>query len=322
MSAPPSADGAVAPPRSPGLSKVATGIAGLDEVTLGGLPRGRTTLVAGAAGAGKSLFGIEFLVRGARDLGEPGVLMSFEESRDELVENVSSMGYDVEQLERDGLLVVDAVRVDRTQFIETGGFDLEGLFLRLGAAVDQIGATRVTLDTIEVLFSALGNEAIIRAELSRLFRWLKDRGLTTVVTGERGRAGEMTRFGIEEYVSDCVIVLDHRVDQEISTRRLRVVKYRGSLHGTNEYPFLITATGLVVVPITSLGLDYAAPRERLSTGIDELDEMVDGGIYRASTLLVGGGAGTGKTSICAHVAAAACARGEKVVFFSLEESPA
>ncbi len=316
----PAAETSAAPER-PQLAKAPTGITGLDEVTGGGLPRGRTTLVAGAAGAGKSLFGIEFLVRGARDFGEPGVLLSFEESGDELAQNVASLGFDVEQLERDGLLVVDAVHVDRSEFVETGAFDLEGLFLRLGAAVDRIGAKRVTLDTIEVLFSALGNEAIIRAELGRLFRWLKDRGLTAVVTGERGPTGTMTRFGIEEYVSDCVIVLDHRVDQEVSTRRLRVVKYRGSLHGTNEYPFLITEDGLVVVPITSVGLQYDAPTARVSTGVADLDEMLGGGVYEASTLLVGGGAGTGKTSIACHVVNAACERGDRALFFSLEESP-
>lgn len=306
----------------PGLAKAPSGIAGLDAVTGGGLPRGRPTLVTGGAGSGKTLFGIEFLVHGARDLGEPGVLLTFEETRDDIVTNVASLGFDVPQLESDGLLAVDAFRLDPGEIVETGDFDLEGLFIRLASAVEAVGARRVVLDTIEVLFSALPNESIIRGELGRLFRWLKDRGLTVVVTGESGRDGHLTRFGIEEYVSDCVIALDHRVLNEISTRRLRVVKYRGSVHGTNEYPFLITDRGLHVVPLTSVGLDYDAPDERVPTGIDELDSMLSGGVYRGSSLMIGGTAGTGKTSIAAHMVEAACARGERVLFLSLEESPA
>src|SRR5689334_14357209 len=224
-----------------GLEKAPTGIAGFDEITHGGLPRGRPTLVTGAAGSGKTLFGVEFLVRGARDHGEPGVLLAFEETQDDLVTNVSSLGFDLAQLERDGLLAVDAFRLDPSEIVETGAFDLDGLFIRLAAAVESVGAKRVVLDTIELLFGALPNESIVRGELGRLFRWLKERGLTVVITGERGREGRLTRYGIEEYVSDCVVSLDHRVEDEISTRRLRVVKYRGSLHGTNEYPFLITS---------------------------------------------------------------------------------
>ncbi len=305
-----------------GLEKAPTGISGLDEITGGGLPRGRPTLVTGGAGSGKTLFGLEFLVRGARDFDEPGVLLAFEEMRDDLVVNVASLGFDLEGLEREGLIAIDAFRLDPTEIVETGEFDLDGLFIRLAGAVEAVGARRVVLDTIEVLFSALPNEAIVRGELGRLFRWLKERGLTVVVTGERGREDQMTRFGIEEYVSDCVIVLDHRVSDAISTRRLRVVKYRGSLHGTNEYPFLITDRGLVVVPITSVGLGYDASEERVSTGIAELDTMLAGGVYRGSSVMISGTAGTGKTSIAAHITDAACARGERVLFLSLEESPA
>lgn len=305
-----------------GLEKAPTGIAGFDEITHGGLPRGRPTLVTGAAGSGKTLFGIEFLVRGIRDHGEPGVLLTFEEGQVDLTANVSSLGFDLDQLERDGLLAVDAFQLDPSEIVETGAFDLEGLFIRLAAAVESVGAKRVVLDTIELLFGALPNEAIVRGELGRLFRWLKERGLTVVITGERGREGQLTRFGIEEYVSDCVVVLDHRVEEEISTRRLRVVKYRGSLHGTNEYPFLITADGLVVVPITSLELSYSASEERVSTGIDRLDEMLAGGIYRGSSVMISGTAGTGKTSIAAQMVDAVCARGERALYFSLEESPA
>jgi circadian clock protein KaiC len=304
-----------------GPEKVATGITGFDEVTGGGLPRGRPTLVTGAAGSGKTLFGIEFLVRGARDYGEPGVLLAFEEEKSDLVTNVASLGFDLPQLERDGLLAVDAFRLDPSEIIATGSFDLEGLFIRLASAVESVGAKRVVLDTVELLFSALPNEAIIRGELSRLFRWLKERGLTTVVTSERGSADQLSRFGIEEYVSDCVVALDHRVNDEISTRRLRVVKYRGSLHGTNEYPFLITERGLVVVPITSLGLTYEVSTERVSTGIGPLDEMLSGGVFRGSSVMISGTAGTGKSSIGALMVDAACARGERAVFFSFEESP-
>jgi len=312
---------ATAPSGRPGLEKAATGIRGFDEVTGGGVPRGRPTLVTGAAGSGPTLFGIEFLVRGARDFGEPGVLLAFEEGQHDLTTNVASLGFDLEQLEQDGLLAIDAFRLDPAEIVETGAFDLEGLFIRLAMAVESVGAKRVFLDTIELLFAALPNEAIIRGELGRLFRWLKERGLTVVISGERGKEGDLTRFGIEEYVSDCVVTLDHRVEDQISTRRLRVVKYRGSLHGTNEYPFLITEHGLVVVPITSVGLTYEASDERISTGIPRLDEMMAGGVFRGSSVMISGTAGTGKTSIGALMADACCARGEKALFFSFEESP-
>ena len=278
-------------------------------------------MVTGASGSGKSLFGMEFLVRGARDLGEPGVLLSFEESAADLRQNVASLGFDLARLEADGLLVVDAIHVDPSEVVNAGAFDLDGLFIRLASAVDEVGAKRVVLDTIEVLFSALGNEGVVRGELGRLFGWLKDRGLTTVVTGERGREGQLPRFGIEEYVSDCVIVLDHRVSDDISTRRLRVAKYRGSSHGTNEYPFLITDRGFSVLPITSLGLSYGASTERVSTGMPELDEMLGGGVFRGTTVMVSGSAGTGKTTIAAAMVDAACARGERALFVSFEESP-
>jgi circadian clock protein KaiC len=304
-----------------GPEKAQTGITGFDEITGGGLPRGRPTLVTGAAGSGKTLFGIEFLVRGARDYGEPGVLLAFEEAQSDLATNVASLGFDLDQLEKDGVLAIDAFRLDPAEIIETGSFDLEGLFIRLAMAVESVGAKRVFLDTIELLFSALPNEAIIRGELGRLFRWLKERDLTVVISGERGKEGDLTRFGIEEYVSDCVVTLDHRAEDQISTRRLRVVKYRGSLHGTNEYPFLITERGLVVVPITSVGLTYGASDERISSGIPRLDEMLAGGVYRGSSVMISGTAGTGKTSIGALMANASCARGEKALFFSFEESP-
>src|ERR1035437_1300700 len=303
------------------LAKAPSGIRGFDQVTDGGLPRGRPTLVTGSSGSGKTLFGIEFLVRGARDFGEPGVLMTFEESATDVVENVASLGFDLAQLEKDGLLVVDAIHIDPGKILAAGAFDLDGLFIRLASAVEEVGAKRVVLDTIEVLFGALGNEGIVRGELGRLFGWLKDRGLTAVVTGERGRQGQLTRFGIEEYVSDCVIVLDHRVSDEISTRRLRVAKYRGSEHGTNEYPFLITNKGLTVLPITSVGLSYGASSERVSTGMAQLDRMLGGGVHRGSTVMVTGGAGTGKTTLAAQVVDAACARGERALFISFEESP-
>lgn len=315
-------------PASPttGLSKAPTGISGFDEITHGGLPRGRPSLVAGAAGSGKTLFGIEFLVRGATEHAEPGVLLSFEETAADLAANVASLGFDLPGLQDRGLLALDSFRLDPTDFVEAGQFDLEGLFVRLQLAVDSVGAKRVVLDTIEVLLGALPDPTVVRSELGRLFRWLKERDLTAVITGERdadlgGTQGRLTRAGIEEFVSDCVVVLDHRVQDSVSTRHLRVAKYRGSLHGTSEYPFLITERGFVVVPLTSVGLEYDASEERVTSGIADLDEMLGGGVFRGSSVLISGSAGTGKTSIGATMAAAACAAGERALLLSFEESP-
>jgi circadian clock protein KaiC len=305
----------------PGLEKAPTGIPGLDQITEGGLPRGRVSLVAGSAGAGKTLLGLEFLVAGARKYGEPGVLVSFEESVEKVTLNVRSLGFDLDQLQRDGLLKVISFQVEPAEIISTGAFDLEPIFLILDDAISRIGARRIVLDTVEVLFGAFGDDSTIRAELNRLARWLEERGVTAIMTGERGDRN-LTRHGIEEYVTDCVIVLDHRVTEEISTRRLRVVKYRGSAHGTNEFPFLISARGFVVLPITSVALDYGASDERTSTGVDRLDHMLGGGVFRGSTTLVTGTAGTGKTSLGAHLVNAACGRGERALWVLLEESPA
>ena len=303
------------------LPKAPTGIPGLDEITGGGFPKGRPTLVCGSAGCGKTLLAMEFLVRGATEYGEPGVFMAFEETAPELSQNVRSLGFDLDDLFRKKLLIVDFVHVERNEIDETGDYDLEGLFIRLGAAIDQIGAKRVVLDTIETLFSGLQNEGILRAELRRLFRWLKDKGVSAVITGERGD-GTLTRKGLEEYISDCVILLDHRVADQLSTRRLRVVKYRGTAHGTNEYPFLIDEKGFSVLPITSLGLQHAVSDERISTGVGRLDTMLGGqGLYRGSTVLISGTAGTGKTSLAAHMVNASGERGEKCLYFSFEESP-
>ena len=302
------------------LPKAATGIAGLDEITGGGLPRGRPTLVCGSAGCGKTMLAAEFLARGAIEQGEPGVFMMFEENAAELTENMRSIGIDLDELERRGLLVLDHVHIERTEIEETGEYDLEGLFIRLGHAIDSIGAKRVVLDTVEALFSGLPNHAVLRAELRRLFRWLKDRGMTAVITGERGETS-LTRYGLEEYVADCVIMLDHRIVEQVSTRRLRVIKYRGSAHGTNEYPFLIGEKGLSVLPITSLRLDHVALEERVSTGIAGLDDMLGGqGVFRGSSVLVSGLPGTGKSTFGASFAEAACARGEKALYFAYEES--
>ncbi len=316
------ASGSSAPkPASDALAKAATGIQGFDEITGGGLPRGRPTLVCGSAGCGKTLFGMEFIVRGAIGLGEPGAFISFEERADELAKNVASLGFDVDDLIRKKLLVVDHVRVERSEIEETGEYDLEGLFIRLGFAIDSVGAQRVVLDTIETLFAALPSEGILRAELRRLFHWLKDRGVTAVITAERGERA-LTRHGLEEYVSDCVILLDQRVHDTLATRHLRVVKYRGSAHGTNEYPFLIQAGGISVLPVTSLGLQHAVSSERVSSGIPRLDAMLGGqGLYRGSSVLISGTAGAGKSSIAAHVAAAAARRGERCLYFAFEESP-
>jgi len=302
------------------LQKERTGIPGFDEITRGGLPAGRPTLVCGSAGAGKTLFAMEFLVRGANMFDEPGVFMSFEESDEELATNVASLGFDLNQLIADKKLILEYVFIERSEIEETGEYDLEALFLRLGYAIDSIGAKRVVLDTLEALFSALPNEAIVRAELRRLFRWLKQKGVTAVITCERGE-GKLTRYGLEEYVADCVILLDHRVQNQISTRRMRIVKYRGTSHGTNEYPFFIDEKGFSVLPITSLGLTHKAPTEYVSTGIKRLDTMLDGhGFYRGSSILVSGTAGTGKSTIAAHFVEAACARGERALFFAFEES--
>jgi circadian clock protein KaiC len=301
--------------------KSPTGIQGFDEITAGGLPAGRPTLVCGSAGCGKTLFGMEFLVRGATLYNEPGVFMSFEETNEELIKNVASLGFDLEDLIEHKKIALDHVHIERSEIEETGEYDLEGLFIRLGYAIDSIGAKRVVLDTIESLFAGLPNQLILRAELRRLFRWLKEKGVTAIITGERGEE-TLTRQGLEEYVSDCVIMLDHRVTEQTSTRRLRVVKYRGSLHGTNEYPFLIDETGFSVLPVTSLGLEHIVSNERISSGISELDNMLEGkGYYRGSTILVSGTAGVGKTSVAAHFAEAACKRGERVLYFCFEESP-
>jgi circadian clock protein KaiC len=303
-----------------GLQKERTGISGFDEITGGGLPAGRPTLICGSAGAGKTLFAMEFLVCGAVLFNEPGVFISFEETDDELATNVSSLGFDLKQLSADKKLILDYVFIERSEIEETGEYDLEGLFLRLGHAIDQIGAKRIVLDTLEALFSALPNEAIIRAELRRLFRWLKEKGVTAVITCERGE-GTLTRYGLEEYVADCVILLDHRVHNQISTRRMRIVKYRGTSHGTNEYPFIIDEKGFSVLPITSIGLTHKAPTQRVSTGNARLDNMFGGhGFYRGSSILVSGTAGTGKSTIAAHFIDAACKRGERALFFAFEES--
>jgi circadian clock protein KaiC len=302
------------------LVKSRTGIDGLDEITYGGLPHGRTTLVCGSAGSGKTVLGMEFLIHGALKFGEPGVFMAFEETDHELVDNIASTGYDLQALQKENKLCIDHVRIERSEIEETGDYDLEGLFIRLGCAVDSIGAKRVVLDTIEVLFSGLQDHGIIRAELRRLFRWLKDRGITAVITGERGQ-GELTRYGLEEYVADCVILLDHRITDQISTRRLRIVKYRGSVHGTDEYPFLIDGTGISVLPLTSLGLSHRASTERIPTGIAELDAMLCGeGFFRGSSILLSGTAGVGKSSIAMTFLSAACQRGESALYFGFEES--
>ena len=310
-----------APPISATLLKSPTGITGLDEITGGGLPSGRPTLVCGSAGCGKTMLAIEFLVRGATQFGEPGVFMMFEENAQELTDNVRSLGFDLDELVGQKKIVLDHVHIERSEIEETGEYDLEGLFIRLEHAIDSIGAKRVVLDTVEALFAGLPNHAILRAELRRLFRWLKDRGMTAVITGEKGETS-ITRYGLEEYVADCVITLDHRVAEQICTRRLRVVKYRGTAHGTNEYPFIIGKRGLSVLPITSIQLDHKASSDRIPTGIARLDDMLGGkGVYRGSSVLVSGAPGTGKSSIGAKFAETACRRGERAILFAYEESP-
>jgi len=302
------------------IKKTLTGIRGLDEITYGGLPAGRPTLVCGGPGAGKTLFATEFIMRGASDFDEPGVIMTFEESAAEIAGNAASIGFDLKKLISQKKVMIDYVYIERSEIEETGEYDLEALFIRLAHAIDSTGAKRLMLDTIEALFTGLPDEGILRAELRRLFRWIKDRGITAVITAERGDNG-LTRYGLEEYVADCVVLLDNQVDHQLSTRRLRVVKYRGSAHGTNEYPFLIGDQGISVLPITSLRLDHKASSERVSLGIEDLDEMFDsGGVYRGSSILVSGAPGTGKSSVAASFIAAACRRGERALLFAYEES--
>src|SRR6185312_9555929 len=304
------------------IPKTPTGISGVDEITNGGLPEGRPTLICGEAGSGKTLFSVEFIVRGATEYNEPGVFIAFEEKAAELAMNVASIGFDLEKLQKENRIKVDYVHIDRTEIEETGDYDLDGLFIRLGYAIDSIGAKRIVLDTIENLFLGLTNLAILRAELRRLFQWLKDKGVTAIITGERGDGNSLTRQGLEEYVSDCVILLDHRVINQISTRRLRIIKYRGSVHGTNEYPFIIDEDGFSVLPVTSLVLEKDVSTERVSSGVAALDQMLNGnGFFKGSSVLVSGTAGTGKTSIAACFANAACNRGERCLFFAFEESP-
>jgi len=303
------------------LPKSPTSIIGLDEITGGGLPKGRPTLVCGGAGCGKTLLAMEFLVHGATLHDEPGVFISFEETEKELTANVASLGFDLNSLIKHKKIWLEHIHVEKGEIEEKGEYDLKGLFVHIHQAIESIKAKRVVLDTIESLFSALPNATAVRAELRRLFGWLKKKGVTAIITGERGN-GTLTRQGLEEYVSDCVILLDHRVTEQASIRRLRIVKYRGSLHGTNEYPFLIDADGFSVLPVTSIGLDHISSTERISTGISRLDTMLSGkGYFRGSTVLVSGTAGTGKTSIAAQFIEAACKRGERVLYFAYEESP-
>jgi circadian clock protein KaiC len=302
------------------LSKTPSGISGLDEVTQGGLPTGRPTLICGSAGCGKTLFGVQFLVKGITDYNEPGVFMSFEETVKDLAVNVSSLGFQLNNLVEEKKLRIDYVRVERSEIEETGEYDLEGLFIRLNHAIDSIGAKRVVLDTIETLFGGIDNAAILRAELRRLFQWLKEKGVTVMITGERG-GNALTRQGLEEYVSDCVILLDFRVADQIATRRLRIVKYRGSVHGTNEYPFLIDEQGISVIPITSLQLDHSVSKEIISSGIPLVDDLFhQGGIFAGSSLLLTGSAGTAKTIMASSFALASCKRNERTIYFSYEES--
>jgi circadian clock protein KaiC len=303
------------------LRKTPTGINGLDEITHGGFPAGRPILICGSAGCGKTLFAMQFLVKGITDYNEPGVFMSFEESAQDLAQNVSSLGFDLEKLKAENKLRIDYVRIERSEIEETGEYDLGGLFIRLNHAIDSIGAKRVVLDTIESLFGGMEDLAVLRSEIRRLFQWLKEKGVTAIITGERGEKS-LTRQGLEEYISDCVILLDFRVIDQLATRRLRIVKYRGTTHGTNEYPFLIDEDGISVIPVTSLKLDYKSSTEIISTGIPFIDKSLSNhGFYRGGSVLITGTAGTAKTIMAAHFAASSCQRKEPVLYFSFEESP-
>ncbi len=302
------------------LEKAPTGIVGLDEITLGGLPRGRATLICGSAGCGKTMLGVEFLVNGIREYGEPGVFVAFEETKNELVVNSAALDFDLGKLVREGKLAIDHVHIDPNEIAETGEYDLEGLFIRLKYAIESVGAKRVVLDTIETLFSGFSNTALLRAEIRRLFQYLKSFGVTAIITGERGE-NALTRYGLEEYVADCVILLDHRVRDQITTRRIRIVKYRGSRHGTNEYPFIIDERGFSVLPVTSMALNHKVSSQVISTGVPDLDAMLGvGGYYRGSTVLMSGTAGMGKSSFASALARSTCEGGERVLYFAFEES--
>jgi circadian clock protein KaiC len=301
--------------------KIATGVRGLDEITKGGFPKGRPILICGSAGCGKTLFGLQFLVKGITEYDEPGVFMSFEETAEDLTQNVRSLGFDLEKLKEQNKLRIDYVRIEKSEIEETGEYDLEGLFIRLNHAIDSIGAKRVVLDTIESLFGGMSDLGVLRSEIRRLFQWLKEKGVTAVITGERGEK-TLTRQGLEEYVSDCVILLDFRVIDQIATRRLRIIKYRGSTHGTNEYPFIIDEEGVSVMPVTSLQLNYKSSSDIVSTGLAPLDGLFKrGGVFKGSSILVTGSAGTAKTILAAHFARGGCMRNEQVLYFSFEESP-
>jgi circadian clock protein KaiC len=310
-----------ASPQLPAVEKSPTGISGLDEVTRGGLPKGRPSLLCGFAGCGKTILGMTFLYNGAVDYDEPGVFIAFEERPEDLIKNVGSLNYDIERLIAEKKLAVDHIHIDPNEIAESGDYDLEGLFIRLGFAIDQVSAKRVVIDTIEALFGGLKNDLIVRSELRRLFEWLKQKGVTAIITGERGES-TLTRYGLEEYVADCVILLDNRVQDQLSTRRLRIIKYRGSAHGTNEYPFIIDEQGITVMPITSSGLAHGASTERVSTGIPDLDHMFEGkGYFKGSSILVSGMAGSGKTTVAAHFLDSVCASGDRCIYFAMEESP-
>ncbi len=303
------------------LQKAPSGIQGFDDISEGGLPRGRSTLVTGSAGAGKSIFGLQFLINGAQRFQEAGVLLSFEESRQSIVQNAASLGFNIEELVRSKQLAVEYLQTFPNDAETIGSFNLDGLFLRLELAIDAVAARRVVIDPIETLLTRFGNSDIVRGELLRLLEWLHGRGLSSVIIGETGQQGELTRFGIEEYVSDCVIKLDHRVEDQISTRYIRLLKYRGSQHQTNEFPYIISSRGIEITPITSVRLDYIASSERIGTGIEQLDQMLGGGLYKGSCTLISGNTGNGKTTLMASIVSAAARRGERSLLVSSEESP-
>ena len=301
------------------LHKCLTGIKGFDEVTEGGLPKNRITLISGGAGSGKTLFGIDFLINGALNYKEHGVFMSFEETPDELYKDVASLNLDLKVLVSQKKIALEHVVLERKD-VQEKDFNLEGLLIRLEHAIESVNAKRVVLDSIESLFAGITDNGILRLEIKRLFGWLKEKQVTAIVTGEPGQ-DSYTHHGMEQYISDCIILLDNRVDEEVSVRRIRVVKYRGSNHGTNEYPFVIDDDGLSVIPITSAGLDQPGTAKRVSTGISSLDKLFKGvGYTKGSTILTSGTAGTGKTSLAAAFAIETCKRGERCLFLSYEES--
>ena len=302
------------------LPKSLTGIQGLDDITYGGIPQNRPTLLVGSIGTGKTIFAMEYIINGITMFNEPGVFMTFEEQTDELQINVTSMGYNLSKLIADNKIYLEHLHIDHREIQATGKYDIEGLFIRIEMAIEKVKAKRIVLDALDTLFIGLDSQ-ILRSEIKRLFFWLKEKKVTAIITSEVGDIF-LTRLGFEEVVADCVIELNNRLNNQISTRRLRIVKYRGSYHSTNEYPFMIDHKGITIFPIISEAPQIIVSNERISSGIKQIDEMLDGrGFYVGSSILVSGSAGTGKSSIAASFIKDVCEKKGTALYCAFEEAP-